>query len=219
MLARASPGVLVERYFTTCSLITCKYGETCTLNSAGRDAWRHIRERRRTPTWTLRSFKRRSRKTQNCRYMKLCYDNAAFATLLTPLSLIQPLRTCLIKSCLSSFSITLFAHWFTPPSANQTDFHHWRASIRRAHFRIGCSQKIELNWERKLLGFFRTDFKCQDILPVNNFKAEMVNSIHPGCLFVNVCWIISCSSLPLLARAPLREKSFISMRLTWFNWG
>lgn len=154
MLARASPGVLVERYFTTCSLITCKYGETCTLNSAGRDARRHIRERRRTPTWTLRSFKRRSRKTQNCRYMKLCYDNAAFATLLTSLSLIQPLRTCLIKSCLSSFSITLFAHWFTPPSANQTDFHHWRASIRRAHFRIGCSQKTELNWERKLLGFF-----------------------------------------------------------------
>lgn len=154
VLACASPGVLVERYFTTCSLITCKYGETCTLNSAGRDARRHIRERRRTPTWTLRSFKRRSRKTQNCRYMKLCYDNAAFATLLTPLSLIQPLRTCLIKSCLSSFSITLFAHWFTPPSANQTDFYHGRASIRRAHFRTGCSQKTELNWERKLFGFF-----------------------------------------------------------------
>lgn len=46
---------------------------------------------------------------------------------------------------------------------------------------------------------------------------EMVNSIHPGCLCVYVHWIISCNSLPLLAMSPLAEKSFMSVRLTWFN--
>lgn len=159
VLAHASLGVLVERYFTTCSLITCRYEEVRTLNTAGCDAPRHIREWRRTPTWTLQSFKWRSRKTQNCRFMKLCYDNAALAILRTPLSLTQPLRTWLTKKLqieeklrqapvlVLFFFHCSFAHSFTQPTANQRDFYH-------AHFGIGCSQKSELNWKRKLLEFF-----------------------------------------------------------------